>query len=147
MLCSRPAALLTLTSLPTDLHTGFWHVTMFGRTNRAVNWLMPASALLTVALGMQVPAPPSLALRPHCEPTQPSSPLCLLVQVRFTPMARKNANRLEFVMMIVMLIVYMTLHGTDRCFLLAPSLSFILKTLVFMQQVCRRIALLLRRRL
>ena len=34
-----------------------------------------------------------------------------------------------------------------RGFLLAPSLSFILKTLVFVETVCRRMALLLRRRL
>ena len=34
-----------------------------------------------------------------------------------------------------------------ECFLLAPSLPFILKTLVFIEKVCRRMALLLRRRL
>ena len=35
----------------------------------------------------------------------------------------------------------------SSCFLLAPSLFFVLKTLVFIEKVCRRMALLLRRRL
>ena len=42
---------------------------------------------------------------------------------------------------------HMKREGVGRCFLLAPSLPFILKTLVFIEKVCRRMALLLRRRL
>ena len=42
---------------------------------------------------------------------------------------------------------YLDSAAGGECFLLAPPLPFILKTLVFIEKVCRRMALLLRRRL
>ena len=90
--------------MPTELDTGLWHVTIFGRDVN-LNWLMPASALLTVALG---------------------------IQVRFVPMARNNANLLELASLSVVLIVFMVLHGTGTLFLaLGAAGAGLLAVLVF----------------